>query len=69
MIESYTMNFGSAVSQKELEKAVKEGVDSVRIQKLHKLKARIELVLDYKYLRILDEFIKSTQKSGEGKSS
>ena len=58
MIERYTIKFGPAVSQKELEKALREGVDSLKIQGLHKLKVRIELVCDYKELHTIDEFIR-----------
>jgi hypothetical protein len=47
MIEKYTIKFGPAVSQKELEKALHESADSTKIQGLHKLKARIDLVCDY----------------------
>jgi Mn-dependent DtxR family transcriptional regulator len=59
MINQYTIKFGPAVSQNELEKALSEGIDAPHI---HKLKARIELVLDYKDLRTIDEFIKHTRK-------
>jgi hypothetical protein len=52
MIERYTIKFGPAVSQKELEKALNEGIDSPQIKGLHKLKARLELICDYKDLHI-----------------
>lgn len=41
MIERYTIKFGPAVSQKELEKALHEDGD---LSKAHHLKARIELI-------------------------
>ena len=58
MIERYTIKFAPAVSQKELEKALHEGIDSPQVKNLHKLKARIELICDYKDLHIIDDFIK-----------
>jgi hypothetical protein len=58
MIERYTIKFGPAVSQKELEKALHEGKESTELSSLHRLKARIELVCDYKDLHTIDEFIK-----------
>jgi len=61
MIERYTIKFGPAVSQKELEKALNEGKDSPQIAGLHKLKARIEFICDYKDLHTIDEFIKHMQ--------
>ena len=42
----------------ELEKALHEGKDSPEIAGLHKMKARIEIVCDYKDLHIIDDFIK-----------
>jgi hypothetical protein len=62
MIERYTIKFAPAVSQKELEKALHEGIDSPKIQGLHKLKARIELICDYKDLHQLDEFIRHSRE-------
>jgi hypothetical protein len=62
MIERHTIKFGPAVSQKELEKALNEGIDSPGISGLHKLRARIDIVLDYKDLRTIDEFIKHLEK-------
>lgn len=58
MIERYTINFGPAVSQKELEKALNEGKNAPQV---HQMKARIELTLDYKDLRTIDAFIKHMQ--------
>jgi hypothetical protein len=43
MIEHYTINFGSAVSQKELEKLLHEApeaTDPAVLTKLHKMKAK-----------------------------
>jgi hypothetical protein len=58
VIERYTIKFSAAVSQKELEKALNEGKDSPQIPNLHKLRVRIDLVCDYKEMRIIDEFVK-----------
>jgi hypothetical protein len=63
MIDRYTIKFGPAVSQKELEKALNEGIDSPKIQGLHKLKARSEIICDYEDLHIIDEFIKHRRDS------
>jgi hypothetical protein len=40
MIERYTIKFGAAVSQKELEKELHESGDISIIPKLHQMKAR-----------------------------
>jgi hypothetical protein len=58
MIERYTIKFGPAVSQKELEKALHEGKESTELTSLHRLKAHIELVCDYRDLHAIDEFVK-----------
>ena len=63
MIERYTIKFGPAVSQKELEKALHEGIDSPQIQGLHKLKARMEIICDYKDLHTIDAFIKKARNT------
>jgi len=63
MTERYTIKFGPAVSQKELEKALHDGTDSPQIDSIHKLKARIDLICDYKDLRIIDEFIKNQKRN------
>jgi hypothetical protein len=62
MIERYTIKFGPAVSQKELEKALNDGKDSPQIPNLHMLRVRIELVCDYREMRIIDEFVKHIRK-------
>jgi hypothetical protein len=64
MIERYTIKFGTAVSQKELEKALNEGIDSPQIRGLYKLKARIEVICDYKDLHVIDDFIKHCRDLG-----
>lgn len=44
VIERYTIKFGQAVSQKELEKALNEAKHPEDPKKFHQIKARIELV-------------------------
>jgi hypothetical protein len=58
MIEHYTIKFGPAVSQKELEKALHEDSEISSQSNLHKIKARIELVADFEDLKQLKEFLK-----------
>jgi hypothetical protein len=65
MIDHYTIKFGPAVSQKELEKALHEAIDSPQMPALNMLKVRIELVCDYKHLRTIDEFIKHCKAMDE----
>jgi hypothetical protein len=59
MIERYTIKFGPAVSQKELEKALHEATDPAVLTKLHKMKARIEVVGDFEDLKKIAEFFRS----------
>ena len=63
MIEHYTIKFGSAVSQKELEKALHENIDASKLPALHKMKARIEVVGDFEDLKKVTEFMKGLQRS------
>jgi hypothetical protein len=74
MIDRYTIKFGPAVSQKELEKAlhaplVKEGGDTVlepgdRVvfeavaSNLHKMKARIKIIPDFADLKKISETLR-----------
>jgi len=54
MIERYTIKFGPAVSQKELEKALQEqGPSPAHIPDLKKMKAKIEIVADFDDLKKL----------------
>lgn len=43
MIDRYTIKFGPAVSQKELEKLLHENTAPATIQQVHKIKAQIEI--------------------------
>ena len=63
MIERETIKFGPAVSQKELEKALREATDPAVLTKLHKMKARIEIVADFENLKKLTESLKALSKS------
>jgi hypothetical protein len=58
MIERYTIKFGPAVSQKELEKALHEDGETHTHTKLTKMKARIEFIGDFEDIRKVKEKIK-----------
>ena len=55
MIDRYTIKFGPALSQKELEKALHEDGD---LSHAHKLKARIEFVGEAEDIKKLSEILK-----------
>jgi hypothetical protein len=60
MIERYTIKFGPAVSQKELEKLLLMTSEPERQHpELHKMKARIEIVADFEDLKKVSELIKA----------
>lgn len=61
MIDRYTIKFGPAVSQKELEKALNEGNDA---QHIHKLKARIEFIGDFADIKKVKEALKQLSQPG-----
>jgi hypothetical protein len=67
MIERYTIKFGPAVSQKELEKALHApSLDQVKAD-LGRVKARIEVVCEFSDLRELEQYLKgSSGKVGSG---
>jgi hypothetical protein len=58
MIERYTIKFGPAVSQKELEKALHESGDTPVHSQLNKMKARIEIIGDFEDLKKLSVLLK-----------
>jgi hypothetical protein len=58
MIERYTIKFGAVVTQKELEKALHVSGETPTHAKLHKMKARIEVVGDFEDLKKINEFVK-----------
>lgn len=58
MIERYTIKFGPAVSQKELEKALHESGETPNHTTLSKMKARIEVVGDFEDLKKVATLLK-----------
>lgn len=62
MIDHYTIKFGPAVSQKELEKALNEGNDAPHI---HKLKARVEFIGDFTDIKKVKEILLQLSKHEE----
>jgi hypothetical protein len=58
MIERYTIKFGPAVSQKELEKALHTETDPGALAGLHKMKARIEVIGDFEDLKRIAALLK-----------
>jgi hypothetical protein len=59
MIERYTIKFGPAVSQKELEKKLNEITNPDELKALHKMKARIEFVGDIEDIHKLTQMLRS----------
>ena len=62
MIERYTIKFGPAVSQKELEKALHENGD---LSKAHQLKARIEFIGEAEDIKKFAELLRHQSKAGQ----
>ena len=62
MIEHYTIKFGPAVGQKELEKLLHTGEAVIDPKELHKMKARIEVVGDFEDLKRLKEMLANLSK-------
>ncbi|HEY2471050.1 MAG TPA: hypothetical protein VGI45_24860 [Terracidiphilus sp.] len=61
MIERYTIKFGPAVSQKELEKALNDPTIHGEVEaskQMHKMKARIEIIGDFEDLQKIKEVLK-----------
>jgi hypothetical protein len=59
MIERYTIKFGPAVSQKELEKMLLgDATKPEGLKKLHRMKARVGLVADAEDIRAIGDFLK-----------
>ena len=59
MIERYTIKFGPAVSQKELEKALNESTSPEELRKLYKMKTRIEFIGDIEDVKKIGDALKS----------
>ena len=55
----HTIKFAPALSQKELEKALKEATDPAVLKTLHKMRARIDVVCDFDDLKSLAEMFKN----------
>jgi hypothetical protein len=64
MIERYTIKFGPAVSQKELEKALHESGETPDHANLTKMKARIEIIGDFEDIKKLSAFLKGLSSHG-----
>ena len=62
MIERYTIKFGPAVSQKELEKALHEAKHPDDLKKFRQLKTRIEFIGDVEDLKRVSELMKELSK-------
>jgi hypothetical protein len=57
MIERYTIKFGPAVSQKELEKLLHTDLTPHETNRLSLMKARIELIGDFEDVKKLKELL------------
>ena len=64
MIERYTIKFGPAVSQKDLEKALHESGVTPMHTSLTMMKARIEIIADFEDLKKISETLKELKNSG-----
>jgi len=58
VIERYTIKFGPAVSQKELEKALNDSGDTPVYTQFNKIKARIEFFGDFEDVKRIKELLK-----------
>ena len=61
MIERYTIKFGPAVSQKELEKALNDPTIHGEVdltKQMNKMKARIEVIADFEDLKKIGVLLK-----------
>lgn len=62
MIERYTIKFGPAVSQKELEKFLHTDLTPHGTNRLSLMKARIEIVADFEDLKKIQQMLKELSK-------
>jgi hypothetical protein len=64
MIERYTLKFAPAVSQEELRKKLEAitDYDPAELDRLHKMKAKIEIVCDFADLREIRSFLEVRSK-------
>ena len=61
MIDRYTIKFGPAVSQKDLEKALNDPTisgETAVSQQMHKMKARIEFIGDFEDVKKFSDLLK-----------
>ena len=65
MIERYTIKFGPAVSQKELEKALNEAKHPDDLRKFHQVKARLEFIGDIEDVRRISDLLRSLKSGGD----
>jgi hypothetical protein len=61
MIEHYTIKFGPAVSQKELEKKLNESLTPEDVKRVHLMKARIEIVADFAELQKIAAYLEAAK--------
>jgi hypothetical protein len=64
MIERYTIKFGPAVSQKELEKLLDMGDWQTEPRDIRKMKVRIEFIGGFEEVKKVDEFVKKLRSDG-----
>jgi hypothetical protein len=58
MIERYTIKFGPALSQKELEKSLHQDGETPNQTNLIKMKARLELIGDFEDVKKISDVLK-----------
>jgi hypothetical protein len=70
VIERYTLKFSPAVSQEELRKKLEAitDYDPAELDRLHKMKAKIEIVCDFADLRELRSFLEDPMKRHDKES-
>jgi hypothetical protein len=62
MISHYTIKFGPAVSQKELEKALRNPEAEKQLPDMRKLKVRVELICDFEELKKIKGMLSAAEK-------
>lgn len=63
MIERYSIKFGPAVSQKELEKKLHDDLTDDELKRLRLMKARIEIIGDYLDIQKIVEKLKDLSRN------
>ncbi|HLY40460.1 MAG TPA: hypothetical protein VKR52_04560 [Terracidiphilus sp.] len=63
MIERYTIKFGPAVSQKELERIINTGDGEFRSDDLKKMKAKIEFIGHIEDIKKVSETLKNLSRA------